>query len=453
MRNFIIVTSKPLTVGLLMWFKIAPAFFFFSVPCYFSGLFLMKSTLDIADPYASLRIRDFKWFVIARFVLTFGIQMQSVIVGWQIYELTHDALSLGLIGLAEALPFLSISLFAGHVADVVQRKKIIMVSSFVYVICAIALLLVSTRFHSILTVHSVFLIYVIIFITGLARGFMSPAQGAFAAQLVPRELFGNASTWSSLAWQMAEVTGPAVGGLIYGFVGVGPAYATVIISTALGWFFFGFVEKKPLPGRKSVESIWQSLSVGLKYVFSNQIILSAVSLDMFAVFFGGAVAVLPIFADQVLHIGAKGLGFLRAAPAVGAIIMSIVQANHPFFKRAGRNLLICVFLFGVMVILFALSRNFYLSLAVLLVGGAVDDVSVVIRATIIQIYSPDEMRGRISAINGIFVGSSNELGSFESGLVAKLMGLIPSVIFGGTMTLIVVAAARQLAPKLRRLDL
>ncbi len=357
------------------------------------------------------------------------------------------------IGLAEALPFLGISLFAGHVADVVQRKKIIVYSSLIYVICAIALLFVSTGLHAALTEHGIFTIYVIIFITGLARGFMSPAQGAFAAQLVPRELFGNASTWSSLAWQMAEVTGPAVGGLIYGFAGVGAAYAIVVFTTAVGWLFFTVVKKRALPERKAVESIWKSLSVGLKYVFSSQIILSAVSLDMFAVFFGGAVAVLPIFADQVLHTGAKGLGFLRAAPAAGAIIMSIVQANYPLFKRAGRNLLLCVFLFGITVIIFAVSWNFYLSLAVLLIGGAVDDVSVVIRATIIQIYSPDEMRGRISAINGIFIGSSNELGSFESGVAAKLMGLVPSVIFGGSMTLIVVAAVRKFAPKLKKLKL
>ena len=413
----------------------------------------MIQALDISDPYASLKIRDFRWFVSARFVLTFGIQMQSVIVGWQIYELTHDALSLGLIGLAEAIPFLSISLFAGHVADVVERKRIIVSSSLVYVLCAGALLLVSTNFHAIVGQHGVFSIYVIIFITGLARGFMSPAQGAYAAQLVPRELFGNASTWSSLAWQTAEVAGPAVGGLLYGFVGISAAYTVVIVSTATGWIFFNAVGRKPLPERRATESIWKSLHVGLKYVFSNQIILSAISLDMFGVFFGGAVAMLPMFADRVLNVGPKGLGFLRAAPAVGAIIMSIVQANYPFFKRAGRNLLLCVFFFGLSVILFALSKNFYLSLAVLFFGGAVDDVSVVIRGTIIQIYSPDEMRGRISAINGIFIGSSNELGSFESGIAAKLMGLVPSVVFGGTMTLIVVAAVRTLAPKLKTLKL
>ncbi len=413
----------------------------------------MEYNLDTTDAYASIKIKDFKWFIIARFLLTFAIQMQSVIVGWQIYQLTHSALSLGLIGLSEAIPFLSISLFAGHVADVVNRKKIILVTNFVYFLCAIGLLLVSTSFDFILTQHGVFPIYLIIFITGLARGFMSPAQAAYAAQLVPRELFGNASTWNSLAWQTAEVTGPAVGGLIYGFSGVGSAYTLVFIMSGIAFIFFTLVTKKPLPERKTEESIWQSLSHGLKFVFNNQIILSAITLDMFAVFFGGAVSMLPIFADKVLHIGAKGLGFLRASSAVGEIIMSVVQAHNPLFKNAGRNLLFCVFGFGISIILFAISKNFYLSIFLLLLSGMFDNVSVVIRATIIQLFTPDEMRGRVSAVNGIFIGSSNELGSFESGLAATLMGLVPSVIFGGSMTLIVVAAIKSFAPKLKKLKL
>lgn len=413
----------------------------------------MDFNLNITDAYASLRIKDFKWFVIARFLITFSIQMQSVIVGWQIYQITHSALSLGLIGLSEAIPFLSISLFAGHVADVVSRKKIILITNFIYFLCAIALLLISTSYHYILIEYSVTPIYFIIFITGFARGFMSPAQTAYAAQLVPRELFGNASTWNSLAWQTAEVTGPAVGGLIYGFSGVGNAYALVFFMSSIAFVFFTLVTKKPLPERKAKESIWQSLSHGLKFVFNDQIILSAITLDMFAVFFGGAVSMLPIFADRVLHIGAKGLGFLRASSAVGEIIMSVVQAHYPLFKNAGRNLLFCVFGFGISIIMFALSKNFYLSIFLLLLSGMFDNVSVVIRATIIQLHTPDEMRGRVSAVNGIFIGSSNELGSFESGLAATLMGLVPSVIFGGSMTLIVVAAIKSFAPKLKKLKL
>ena len=411
----------------------------------------MQYSLNNSDVYASLKIKDFRWFVFARFILTFAIQMQSVIVGWQVYQITHDALSLGLIGLSEALPFLIISLFAGHVADNYKRKRIIILSNIAYFFCGISLLFVSTSFKSILLTQGAAPIYLIIVIAGLTRGFMSPAQGAFTAQLVPPELFGNASTWNSLAWQSAEVLGPAAGGIIYGFFGPGTAYTVVSAMSFIGIIFFNVIKNKGFPEKKAYESIRQSLSTGLKFVFKNEIILSALTLDMFAVFFGGAVSVLPIFADRVLHIGAKGLGILRAAPAVGEIIMSVIQVNYPMFKNAGRNLLICVFGFGVSIILFAISKNFILSLALLFIGGLFDNVSVVIRATIIQLFTPNEMRGRVSAVNGIFIGSSNELGSFESGLAAKFMGLIPSVIFGGSMTLIVVAVIKRFAPKLKNL--
>lgn len=379
--------------------------------------------------------------------------MQSVIVGWQIYQLTHDALALGMIGLAEAIPYMSIALFAGHVADRVNRKKIILISNTIYFICTIGLLLISTNFHFMLETSGTLPIYLIIFITGLARGFISPAQNALAAQLVPRELFGNASTWNSIIWQVAAVTGPAIGGLSYGFAGVWQAYTIVAVFSALSLTFFYFTKKKPMPLQTKVETIRQSLSSGINFVFQNQIILSSISLDMFAVFFGGAVSVLPIFADQILNTGAEGLGLLRAAPAVGAIFMSLWQVHNPMFENAGRNLLTSVFGFGVTMIIFALSQNFYLTFFILMLGGAFDNVSVIIRATIIQIYAPDEMRGRVSSVNGIFIGSSNELGSFESGVAAKLMGLIPSVIFGGSMTLAVVAAVSGLAPKLKNLKM
>jgi MFS family permease len=409
--------------------------------------------LNSKDAYAALRINNFKRFITARFLLTFAIQMQSVIVGWQIYALTHDALSLGLIGISEVIPFFCVALFAGHVADIVNRKKIILVSNLVYFICAGALLLISTSLRPLLLIYGAIPIYLIIFITGIARGFMSPAQSAFAAQLVPRELFGNASTWNSIAWQTAEITGPAIGGLVYGFFGIGYAYSLVIFTSAMGLIFFYFIKKQPLPERNKEENIWQSLSAGIKFVFGNQVLLSAITLDMFAVFFGGVLCVLPIFADQIFHTGAKGLGFLRAAPAAGAIMMSIIQTHWPPFRKAGSKLLAGVFIFGVSIILFAFSRNFYLSLFILMIGGMADNISVVIRATIIQLYTPNEMRGRVASVNSIFIGSSNELGSFESGLAAKIMGLIPSVIFGGSMTIAVVAAVRNLAPKLRKLKM
>jgi MFS family permease len=405
------------------------------------------------DTYSSLKIVDFRWFLAARFLLTMAIQMQSVVIGWHIYDITHDALSLGLIGLAEVIPFFCVALFAGHVADRVNRKTIILLSNIVYIICAAALFLTSAYLEHVLGFLGTAPIYFIIFITGFARGFMFPAQTALIAQLVPRSVLGNALTWNSISWQVAEMAGPTAGGLICGFFGVSPVYFLVSVLSALGMLFFSFMRSKPLPQRATEENLWQSLGAGIKFVFSNQIILSAISLDMFAVFFGGAISVLPIFADQLLHVGARGLGFLRAAPVVGALVMSLVQTKWPLFKHAGRNLLICVFGFGLSIIMFALSRNFYLSLFILMLSGMFDSVSVIIRSSIIQLYTPDEMRGRVAAINSIFIGSSNELGSFESGLAAKLLGLIPSVIFGGSMTLAAVAAAGKLAPKLRVLSI
>lgn len=405
------------------------------------------------DAYASLKIKDFRWFLIARVMLTFAFQIQSVIVGWQVYKLTHDALALGMIGLAEAVPYLSIALFGGHVADIVNRKKIILLAGSVFFFCAVVLFLISTIFHSVLITFGALPIFAIIFMTGLARGFISPAFNALAAQLVPRELFGNASTWNSMLWQMAAITGPAIGGLVYGFWGIGYAYFLVIFFCVLCLSFFYRVEKKPMPKRTKEKNIWQSLSSGLKFVFNDQVILGAISLDMIAVFFGGAVAILPIFADKILHTGAEGLGMLRAAPAIGALIMSYVQAHNPLFKNAGRTLLICVLGFGITTILFAISSNFYSVIALLILGGMFDNVSVIIRQTILQLFTPDEMRGRVSSINGIFVGSSNELGSFESGVAAKLLGLVPSIIFGGSMTIVTVGVTSFVAPKLRRLKM
>jgi MFS family permease len=413
----------------------------------------MGNSLDNKDAYAALRIKDYRYYFIARFLLTFGIQMQSVIVGWQVYNITKDPLSLGFIGLSEVIPFFCIALFAGHAADKFNRKRIILLTDMVYFLCALTLLLITTRFNILLHHLGALPVYCVIMATGLARGFIFPAMNALAAQLVPKELYGNSSTWNSMAWQVAAVSGPAVGGLIYGFIGIGAAYSVVVTFTIISFFSFLRVKNRPLPESSQQETIWQGLTAGIRFVFSNQILLSAISLDMFAVFFGGAVSMLPIVADQVLHVGAQGLGFLRAAPAIGSVIMSLALAYYPPFKQAGRNLLIGVAGFGLMIIAFALSRNFFIAMAVLIFSGAFDNISVVIRSTIIQLFTPDKMRGRVSAVNSIFIGSSNELGSFESGVAAKLLRLVPSIIFGGTMTLGVVGSVYAFAPKLRKLKL
>jgi MFS family permease len=405
------------------------------------------------DAYAVLRIAGYRRFITGRFFLTFAIQMQSVIVGWQVYDLTHDALSLGLIGLSEAIPFLTVALFAGHVADIINRKLIIAIAATIYVLCAFVLLYMSYTMQSLYLTAGVLPLYIVIAITGLARAFFFPAQSAYMTQIVPRRLYANSSTWNSTIWHIAAVSGPAAGGLVYGFAGIHAAFMCVVFFSAISLIFFYRSKSVPLPPRTAGEGIFTSLSTGIRFVFGHQVLLGALSLDMFAVLFGGAVALLPVFASEVLHTGPQGLGFLRAAPALGAILMAMFLAYHPPIHRSGIKLLWAVGGFGACIIFFALSGNFFLSLVLLALSGMFDNVSVIIRGTILQMYTPDEMRGRVASVNSLFVGSSNELGSFESGLAAKLMGLIPSVVFGGGMTVMIVLATAGLAPKLRKMEI
>lgn len=406
-----------------------------------------------SDAYAVLRIADFRWFILGKFLLVLAVMMQSTIVGWQIYSITKDPLSLGAIGLSEILPFFSVALFAGHVADVVRRKKIILFSIGAFLSASIALWMFVWDSGAVIQKFGTWPIYAVIAFTGFVRAFNGPAVSAFVTQLVPRELYGHSAAWNSTSWQSAAVTGPALGGLIYGFFGIEAAYAAVVLLTGIAWFFMMMVSNKPLPEKNVNENLRSSLAEGLRFVFGNQIILSSISLDMFAVLFGGVVAVLPIFASEVLHTGPEGMGILRAAPFLGAAVTAFFLAHRPPKIGAGIRLLQCVAGFGLCMIAFALSDNFWLSAAILTLGGALDCVSVVIRATILQLYTPDAMRGRVSSVDSIFIGSSNELGEFESGVAAKLLGLIPSVLFGGTMTLLVVGTTARFAPKLRDLDL
>jgi MFS family permease len=405
------------------------------------------------DAYAVLKIKDFRSFITARFLLTFGIQMQSVVVGWQVYEITHDVLSLGLIGLAEAFPFIASAIFAGYAADRYNRQWIMSISVLVYLAGAILLMAFSFGYYSFIGVFGALPLYVVVFFTGIARAFFYPAQLALMAQLVPRKLYANSSTWNSTIWHIAAVAGPAAGGLIYGFAGKEAAYITVVFFVIVSLLYFKRIGKYSLSHSLKGEPFAKSLSTGIKFVFGNQVILGALSLDMFAVLFGGATAMLPVFANEVFFVGPEGLGFLRAAPAFGAIIMAIILAYRPPLKKAGTYLLTTVSLFGIFIIAFAISKNFYLSLILLMLSGMADNISVIIRSTIIQMMTPDSMRGRVAAVNSIFVGSSNEIGSFESGVAAKLIGLVPSVIFGGGMTLLITAGMVKWVPQLRKLDL
>ena len=404
------------------------------------------------DPYAALRIKEFRFFMCTRFFLTTAIQMQSVIVGWQIYSITKDELSLGMIGLAEAIPFIIVSLFSGHVADTVSRKKILLTSIVFLVFSTSALLYFSLKTSNVIQLYGTTPIFIVIGCIGIIRGFFSASFASFMSQIVPRELYVNSATWNSTAWHIASIIGPEMAGFIIA-ISFSAAYEVNLVFIIISFFSLLFIASKPLPKKLKEETLKESLSAGIKFVFKNQIILGALSLDLFAVLFGGAVAMLPAYADKILHVGSVELGFLRAAPALGAVLMAIIIAYKPPTHNAGRNLFLAIGAFGVATILFGISTNYYLSLFFLFLTGAFDNVSVVIRHTILQLSTPNEMRGRVSAVNSIFIGSSNEIGSFESGVAARAMGLKPSVVFGGIMTILIVAATAKIAPKLRKLNL
>lgn len=406
----------------------------------------------MSSPYAAMKIRDFRRFVSARFCITLAIQIQAVVVGWQVYEITHDPLSLGLIGLAEAGPSIGVSLYAGHIADILSRKRIIFVTAATLVFCSASLLLLTIDVHTILVDYGVLPIYTVIFISGIARGFITPAVFSFMPQLIPRELYQNAITWNSTLWEMASIGGPPIGGLIYGFFGITAAYAVDASLLLIGLLLVISIPDRPLPPPTEEQGVVEKIKAGLQFVFSNKIILGAISLDLFAVLFGGAVALLPIFADQILHVGKIGLGFLRSAPGIGAMLLAVYITYHPIRKRMGAILLTAVAGFGLCMILFAFSSNFWLSMVILALSGAFDSVSVIVRGTLLHTLTPENMKGRVSAVNNIFIGSSNEIGAFESGVAARLLGVIPSVIFGGIMTIIVVTGTAWKAPELRKLQ-
>jgi MFS family permease len=404
------------------------------------------------DPYAALRIRDFRLFILSRLFITLAIQIQGVVVGWQVYELTKDPLSLGLIGLAEAIPAITVSLYAGHIADIIERKKIIVVCVTLLAFCSVALLYFTTHLGASILEQGIFPIYAVIFVSGIARGFLSPANFSFMPQLVDRALYQNAITWNSTIWEGAAVGGPMIGGLIYGFFGITAAYTADAVLVGAALVCYVTIPNRAVPPATEEQGIFEKIKAGIKFVFNNQIILSAITLDLFAVLFGGAVALLPIFADDILHVGEVGLGFLRSAPAIGAVSMAVYITHHPIKKNIGKILLWCVAGFGICMIGFSLSTSFWLSMGILVLSGVFDCVSVIVRSTLIHTLTPENMKGRVSAVNSIFIGSSNEIGMLESGVAAKLMGVVPSIIFGGCMTIAVVATTAWKATKLRMLD-
>jgi len=397
------------------------------------------------DPYAALRFRDFRLLLVGTFLQVVGQQMLGVAIGWELYERTRDPLALGLIGLVQVMPIVLLALPAGHLADRYDRKRIAMVTALVLAVGALGLALLS------FTVGPLVLVYICLLLIGIARAFQSPATSSLPAQVVPAQHFTNATTWESSAWQASAIIGPALGGLIIAVRNSATmVYAITAFMLLVATLALGLMRPRPV-ARIEKEISLASLLAGLRFVWNTKLILAAITLDMFAVMLGGATALLPIFARDILHVGATGLGWMRAAPAIGALLAAIVIAYLPPFKHAGRTLLLVVAGFGLVTIVFGLSRSFALSLLMLGLLGALDNISVVIRGTLVLTRTPDVMRGRVNAVHFVFIGISNELGAFESGVAAALLGTVGAVVIGGIGTILVVVLVGLIWPEVRQL--
>jgi MFS family permease len=407
------------------------------------------------DPYAALRYTEFNTFLLLRFAMVFAWSMQFIVIEWQVYSITKDPLSLGIIGLMEVIPALSMALFAGHIVDQKEKKGLLVKCILAFSVISFGLFLLTWPVivddYSLRTI--LYSIYFLVFLGGLVRAFLGPTIFSLLSLLVPKKVYPNAATWSSSVWQIANVMGPAFAGFSITLIGVHWSMCTVFACSLFALLALSQIGIKPIMNPKIGEPVMQSLTEGIKFVFHNKTVLGAITLDMVAVLFGGAIALLPIFAQDILKVGPEGFGFLRAAPAVGAFLTMIITAYIPLSKNAGLKLLTAIFAFGISIIVFGLSTIFWVSLLALFLSGVFDGISVVIRQTILQLKTPDHMRGRVSAVNSMFVGSSNELGAFESGVTAKLMGTVTAVVFGGSMTLIIVAFTGIISPSFRKLDL
>lgn len=407
------------------------------------------------DPYEALRFKEFNIFLIVRFALVFAWSMQFIVIEWEVYSLTKDPLSLGLIGLMEVIPAISFALFAGHIVDQKEKRGMLMKCIVGFMLVCLGLFVITNdHVKTLFSSHTiVWTIYFLVFIGGIVRSFIGPTIFSLFAQVIPKSVYANASTWSSSVWQIGSVLGPTIAGFSILWLGVNWSMFVVFIFAVIALFTLTLIEKKPILNPKIGEPIVKSLKEGIKFVYNTKEILGAITLDMVAVLFGGAIALLPIYAQDILHVGSKGFGVLRAAPAVGSFLTILTVAYFPLTSKAGLKLLVAIFGFGLSIILFGVSTIFWISLIALFLSGVFDGVSVVIRQTILQLKTPDNMRGRVAAVNSMFVGSSNELGAFESGVAAKLLGTVRSVVFGGSMTILIVISTGLFSPKLRNLDL
>ena len=406
------------------------------------------------DPFAAVRVPEFKNLMLGRFVFIAALRMMSTLVAWWVYDLTRDPFAIGLVGLSEVIPALSIALYAGHVIDKSEKRRLLLTGVFFYLIAAGVLLFLSTDFtKGHVSRHWIAIcIYGVIFCTGIVRAFTGPTFSAMLASVVPRQYLQNATTWTQGSWLSASVTGHAVGGFLIYHFGITGTFITICSLLVVAFFVLTQLKPKPPLAQNTEKKTWDSVMEGLRFVFRTKEILAAFSLDMFAVLFGGAAAMVPVFARDILKIGAQGFGWLNAAIDIGSIIIIVLLTFFPLKRKQGRKLMFAVAGFGICIICFALSNWVVLSFIALVVAGMLDGISVVVRGTVMQLKTPDHMRGRVSSVGSMFINSSNELGQFESGVAAKLMGVVPSVVFGGCMTLIVVIATWFKAPSLRKFE-
>ena len=395
----------------------------------------------------ALKNPDIRFFIGSVGFFTLGSRALAVVIGFQIYQITHSALCLGWLGLVEAIPAISLVMLGGYVADHFNRRKILLITRASSCICGLALATLSSQSYA----HTLIGLYSVIFAAGIARGFADPANSAFEAQVVPKEITVNGASWIASVWVGCSVLGPAIIGFVFEAWGAYGSYLLITGFFILSWLFTIAIGPKPQIMPQHKEPFLKSVTTGWRFVLNHQPLWGAMTLDLIAVLFGGVIALLPIYANDILHVGASGLGLLNAATSVGALSMMLYATKHPPIAKAGRNLLLTVAGFGVSILIFGFSKNFILSLAALALSGVFDGISMVIRRSMVRLLSPDDMRGRISAVSWIFICSSNELGAFESGMVAAAIGTIPCVAIGGVITLGVVALTAYIAPQLRNL--
>lgn len=407
------------------------------------------------DPYAALRIKEFNIFLFMRFLLVFGWSMQFIVIEWQVYSMTKDPLSLGIIGLMEIIPAFSMALFAGHIVDQKEKRGLLAkcIAAFSLISLGLFLLTWDKVVADWSTRSILYGIYALVFFGGFLRSFFGPTIFSLVALIVPKKIYPNAATWSTSTWKTAAVLGALFGGFFISWIGVDMTLCLIFVLVMLSLILTFQIKKKPILNTKVGEPIKQSLKVGLQFVFNNKVILGALTLDMIAVLFGGAVALLSVFAQDILNVGSEGFGILNASISLGSIVTMFATTYLPVNKKTGIKMLVSVFIFGLCIIAFGLSKIFWVSIVALFLSGAADGISMVIRQTILQLKTPDEMRGRVSSVNSMFVGSSNELGAFESGLAAKLIGPVAAVVFGGVMTLLTVTTMGIRNKELRDLDL